>query len=232
MFFTHYNGNPKPMLFGLTRDDSGSFRVYRTQDGTAYKSVTSFIGEVSSGKEELQKWRDAVGIEEANHISKVAADKGTAIHLAMEHLVSNQPYKIDFFYQQDYQTLKKIAEKKISEVFAIEHQMYSDKLMLAGTADLIAKYDGQWSIIDYKTSSRVKYKQDIDSYFNQLACYAVMMFERYGMQINQLVIMMVVEGDPKMLEFIEPAVPWMKNIIKLRNESSFRNGSNKEMSTC
>ena len=71
------------------------------------------------------------------------------------------------------------------------------------------------SIIDFKTSSRLKYADELTSYYLQEAAYAIMCQERHGLFCKQLVTLMVVEGDPKIKVFIEPTVKWAKELITL-----------------
>jgi genome maintenance exonuclease 1 len=69
--------------------------------------------------------------------------------------------------------------------------------------DLIAEFDGVPSIIDFKTSSRIKKVKDITDYFQQEAAYAVMYEERTNKPIVNLVTIMAVENSNAPLIFIE-----------------------------
>lgn len=202
----------------LVRDDSREFRYYIHPDGTEFMSVTSFLSTLKSdGKDELVKWRNAVGEAEAARISKVATDKGTAIHLAAEYyLTNNEQWKtIPFVYKPDFMALARYFDGHINNVLCLEHMMYSKRIKLAGTVDCIAEHDGVLSIVDFKTSSRIKYKQDIENYFLQCACYGLMAFELYGIAIKQISIIMAVEGQNAPLIFNEPMAKWAKQILEL-----------------
>jgi len=216
--FTRYS-NLSPIEFNLTRDDSGTVRHYIDQTGTRYISVTAFLSKFASGKKEIENWIKSIGPEEANKVLKAAGNKGTVIHKACENLVLNKESEVSMFYRQDFFTMKKHLIEHVDYVFATEHQMYSKRLMMAGTTDLIAEYNGLLSVIDYKTSNQLKYITDIDNYFYQEAAYAIMVWERYGLRIDQLVILMVVEGDPKIHVFIQPTAVWGRKLLKLRDEN-------------
>ena len=82
----------------------------------------------------------------------------------------------------------------IDHIRAIETKMWSDKLELAGTVDLIAKYKGKLSVIDWKTSNGYKAKTDIPDYFLQTSIYAYMFWERTGIPIEQVVIVIATDG--------------------------------------
>jgi len=210
----------KPQNFELFRDDSGHIRYYIDPEGNKYRSVTSFVGQFSSGKEDIKKWQEAVGKVESDKVLKAAGTRGTAIHLACENLLLNREWKdISMFYKQDFLTMKKHLEEHVDKVFVLEHQMYSKKLGLAGTVDCIAEYDGKLCIIDFKTSSKLKYREQINSYFLQCAAYAIMVWERYGVKISELVILMVVEGGANIEVFKEPLTKWGKELIKLTDKA-------------
>jgi len=66
---------------------------------------------------------------------------------------------------------------------------------LAGRVDCVAEWDGKLSIIDFKTSRRLKKKENIEGYFIQEAAYAIMWEERTGIPINQLVTLIAVDGE-------------------------------------
>lgn len=207
------------LSFKLTRDDSRTERYYIAENGDEYLSVTSFVGKFSNGKEDIERWKSAVGEAEAHRIVTAAATRGTAIHLACENLLLNKPWQdISMFYRQDFIAMKKHIEAHVNNIFALEHQMYSNRLKLAGTVDCIAEYDGEMCIIDFKTSSQLKYRDQINSYFLQCACYSLMLYERYGIKVQQLVILMCVDGDPQIQVFKEPFVPWAKEILKLTGD--------------
>ena len=218
----------KPQNFELIRDDSGPIRYYIDPEGNKYRSVTSFVGLFSTGKEDIKKWQEAVGEVEAARVLKAAGTRGTAIHLACENLLLNREWKdISMFYKQDFLTMKKHLEEHVDKVFVLEHQMYSKKLGLAGTVDCIAEYDGKLCIIDFKTSSKLKYREQINSYFLQCAAYAIMVWERYGLKISELVILMVVEGGANIEVFKEPLTKWGKELLKLTNEANNEQNANK-----
>lgn len=212
--FLAYSGTI-PEKFELIRDDSGASRVYRDKEGNVYESVTSFLGRCDpEGKEAIKAWKEAVGKEEADRISFASASKGTAVHLACEQYIAGDDWSgISMFYRKDFMAVKKCIDENMTSVFASEHTMYSKKLGLAGTADLICEWNGKLCIGDFKTSGRIKYRDEISSYFLQMAAYSVMLYERYGLKAELGVIVMVVEGDPVPLVFEEPLKPWISALL-------------------
>lgn len=200
----------------LARIDSANGRVYQTPSGKAYPSVTSVLGLL--GKAEILEWRKRVGEEEANRISARAARRGSSIHSLCEDYLLNKEVKPGPF---DLDTFKSILPylDKIDNIHCLETKLYSDFLQVAGTVDCIAEYEGKLSIIDFKTSKRVKTRDDIHGYFMQTAAYAVMFEERTGLPVGRLVIIMSVD-DENTLIFKEKRDDWINRFIELREDYS------------
>ena len=197
----------------LRRVDSPAGRVYQTPSGRAYPSVTAVTG--LHGKDAIMAWRKRVGEEEANRVSRRATTRGTRVHSLCEDYISNKPVSADLFDQEAWQSLVPELDK-INNIHCLETQLYSDHLEVAGTVDCIAEYNGKVSVIDFKTSKRVKKKSDIHSYFMQTSAYAVMFEERTGIPVSRLVILMTVDDEPEASVFVEKRDDWIDQFIDLR----------------
>lgn len=172
----------------------GGKRHYLTPKGS-YPSITTVLSILS--RSGIAAWRKKVGNKEANRISTQAARRGTKVHLMCEEFVNNEldPSKYLPHERAMFNSIKPILEEKIGTVYAQEVPMYSDYLGVAGRVDCVAEYDGRLSIIDYKTSSKVKKVEYIQGYFQQASAYCVMYEERFGVPIDQIVIIIAVEND-------------------------------------
>jgi genome maintenance exonuclease 1 len=164
-------------------------------------TVTSFQKQQS-----IVEWRNRVGHEKANRISKRASSRGTDMHTLVEHYLLNQSLPE---VQPLSQFLFKFAKKdldRINNIHALETPLYSFKLGVAGTVDCIAEYTGEsglpeLSIIDFKTSKEPKPREWIEDYFVQAVGYACMLYELTGIIIKKLVIIMSCEnGECKVYE--------------------------------
>lgn len=198
----------------LVRVDSPEGRRYETPSGRKYPSVTSVLGLL--GKADIMAWRKRVGEEEANKIASRAARRGTAIHSLCEDYLLNKEVSPTPFDLEVFNSIRPYLNN-IDNIHCLETQLYSDHLQVAGTVDCIAEYNGRLSIIDFKTSKRVKSRDDIHSYFMQTAAYAVMFEERTGIPVDQLVIIMSVD-DSEALIFIEKRDTWIQSFIDLRED--------------
>ena len=114
---------------------------------------------------------------------------------------------------EKFKTIQPYLDENVDEIYGIELQMYSDQLKTAGTADLICKYNGVPTVLDFKTSRRPKTKDQILNYFMQGTAYSIMVKEHYGMDIEQIVILMAVTDDQPLV-FIEPVAQYEKMVRK------------------
>ena len=183
----------------------GAIRQYKTPAGLLYPSVTTVIG-AASDKSGLDNWRKAVGEEEANRVSTRAARRGTAVHALCEKLVLNEtvdlrsemPFNVHMYRQLERELRAHCGNIRGSALF-----LYSDKLRVAGACDLIADWDGKKSIIDFKTSGKLKRKDWIEGYFLQCTLYSYMFWERTGIMHSQIVVAIAVEEENEAQIFIE-----------------------------
>ena len=202
----------------LTRQTTESGRKYFTPDGNAYPSITTVLSILS--KQAIMEWRKRVGEEEANKISRQAAGRGTAVHkLAEDYLDNAEDWKGKAMPANvaSFMDIKPILDKSINNIWMQETFLYSDKLKCAGQVDCIAEFDGELSIIDFKTSRRVKKKEDITSYFIQMFFYAAAFLERTGIPIKQGVIIMSVDGNEPLV-FKIPVFDYMDHFLSVRKK--------------
>jgi len=195
----------------------GIGRLYTTPEGLQYPSVTTVIGKASD-QSWLDAWKARVGEEEVRKVSGQASRRGTAVHeLAEEYLKNNPRYTKGHMPGNiaTFNQIKPALDKHVGKIYGLEVPLYSDKLRVAGRVDCVAEWDGQLSIIDFKTSKREKKREDIGGYFTQASAYSFMTFEQTGLLPKQIVIMMMVDdGEP--LIFIEKSKDWIEKFIELR----------------
>jgi genome maintenance exonuclease 1 len=201
----------------LSRIDTPSGRRYETPTGKAYPSVTSILGLHSQAQ--IREWRQRVGEEEANRVSSRASRRGTRIHSLCESYLLNQEVNPDIFDLDAFKSIRPQLDN-IDNIHCLETQLYSDHLQVAGTVDCIAEYNGRLSIIDFKTSSREKHRDNIHSYFMQTSAYAVMFEERTGIPVDRLVILIAVDEKPDCSVFIEKRDDWIGEFLELRETYS------------
>jgi len=202
----------------VTESSQQSGRLYCTPNGDKYPSVTTVLSILS--EDSIRAWRARVGNEEANRISRIASSRGTQVHNIIEKYLRNHDDYLDgasLVAQTNFKSIKPIIDERIGDVWALEVALYSDHLNLAGRCDCIAEWDGVLSIVDWKTSGRIKTKNDIHSYFIQKSAYAIMFEERTGKPIVNLVTAMTVDNE-KPLIFKEHRDNWAPKLLKTIEE--------------
>ena len=198
-------------------------RFYLTPSGKKYPSMTTVLQLMTA--EGIAKWRARVGDDVANKISAQASRRGTLMHKLCEEYVNNEEIDTESLMPldlQNFNALKEQMDKHFGKVYGQEIALYSDFLEMAGRVDCIAEYKGKLSIIDYKTSKKVKKRSNIKNYFMQAAGYAVMFEEIFKKPINNLVILMSVDHEG-VVEFVEKRDDHIHDLIELRKKYKEKN---------
>ena len=199
----------------LSADTSDTGRVYHTPSGS-YPSITTVLKIIN--EEALEAWRKRVGEEEANRVGNRAARRGTLVHEILERYLNNEDTS-DYLphIKHSLQNLRPILDRSIGTIFGLETPLYSDHLGLAGRVDCVAEWNGKISIIDFKTSKRIKKREHVPQYFAQCAGYAIMWEERTGIPISQLVILIDVDYEQPII-FEEKRDDWTKLLIETKEK--------------
>jgi genome maintenance exonuclease 1 len=184
--------------FELNAVTTESGRRYTAPNGEVYPSITTVLS--SYNKKAIYEWRQRVGEEEANRVSRKAANRGTKLHLMCEDYLRNEltPMKMQSIMpdtKELFLQLKPKLDECIGDVYGLEQALYSKTLQIAGRCDCIAEWDGELSIIDYKTSSKEKNEDYIQNYFMQCTAYAEMFEEITGRPVNQVVVAIAVADE-------------------------------------
>lgn len=211
MRFTH-----KPVdLPKLDRETIDGVRYYKVpESGGELVKLVSITSVTSHYKKDFfQKWRNKVGAEEADRITKRATSRGTDMHTLTEYYLNNDELpEVKVPISKILFNTAKPALNKIDNILAQEASMYSLKLGIAGTVDCIAEYEGELAIIDFKTSKAVKPVEWIEGYFVQASAYACMLYELTGIKAKKLIIIMACEdGDLKVYEERD-VFKWVKKL--------------------
>jgi genome maintenance exonuclease 1 len=209
--------------YDLETETINGKRFYKTPEGLLYPSVTTITSQ--HGKDKILEWRKRVGEEEANRISTKASNRGTKVHKICENYLNNEedyartnPAHIHKTMPDTiamFKSLQPLLDEHVNNIHALEIPLYSHHLKVAGRVDCIAEYDGKLSIIDFKTSSKLKEESWIKGYFMQCSAYAVMYEERTGIPVSQLVIMIAVDSEHPQV-FIKKRNDYIKDFISYR----------------
>jgi len=209
----------KQELKSVTTDTG---RFYTTPNGKKYPSVTTVIGSYSD-KTWLWEWQKRVGKEKAQEITNRAAVRGTAVHKMFEKYLMNDidVDKIMPFNKMLFNEMKPIVDKRLDVVYGVEHPLYSHRLRTAGRSDVIARFDGIPSIVDFKTASQPKDINNIRGYFQQATCYALMTGELHKINIPQIVVLICTQHDGPQV-FVQNTMDYVQEVVFMFKNHKFQ----------
>lgn len=204
--------NPRfvyPELERITNDD-GVRHYTCPETGIQLPSVTTILS-ATSDKTTLLEWRERVGDKEADRLSKYGTDLGSLMHEGIENHIAGKELP------RGSAPMRVLARKMatqiidqclphVDEIWGVETALYYPGLY-AGTTDLVGIYNGKESVMDHKSSKKMKKQSDILDYRDQLCAYIIAHNEKYGTSIEQGVVFMA-SRDLKCETFI-----WNKDEI-------------------
>ena len=205
----------------LEKKEQNGIRLYNLPNGDWVPSITSVTSFYN--RQIFAKWRERVGLEEANRITKKATARGTDFHQVCQDYLENKELIWD-----NYQPLTKFMFyhakpylDKINNIHAIERTLYSEYLGLAGRVDCIAEYEGELAVIDFKTSEKIKPEEWIENYFVQETFYAAAYYELTDIVPVKLITIMVTPGGEVKIfdkrnkgDYIKLLVRYIKEFVR------------------
>ena len=203
-------------------------RFYIDSQGQEVPSVTNVLSSTSD-QSSIDEWKRRVGKEEAERILHESTSIGSNVHNALENYLQGKKWEIandgSYISKTSILILESFIKNLLSdinEVWGLEAGLILDGLY-AGTADCIGIFNGQESLIDFKTAKKLKPKEWIEDYFLQCAAYANAHNVIYNTNIKQIVILMVDRNQEfkKYIvndrEFDHYTNKWKQRLIKFHN---------------
>ena len=178
----------------LKKKDTQGCRLYELPDGQWVPSITSVTSFYN--RQIFVEWRQRIGEEKANAITRKATARGTDFHEAAQAYLENR----DLVWENYLPATKFMFHHatpyldKINNIHAIERTLYSEYLGLAGRGDCIAEYEGELAVIDFKTSEKIKPEKWLENYFVQETFYAAAYYELTEIPVKKLITIMVTPG--------------------------------------
>ena len=166
------------------------YREYISPDGKRYRSVTGILSATKPDRDvqSIQNWRRRKGEDAADLVFNNACLRGTATHSAAESFLKGEDVVIDYEpARPDWESLRK-GLTPITDVVAMEEAI-SHPLGCGGRFDCFGTYNGTpLTVVDFKTSDKVKKREFVTDYCLQLAAYAAGIKSTFGYQVNQGVL--------------------------------------------
>ena len=177
-----------------TRSTTDGLRIYEVGK-QKLPSVTTILDKTQSQEkiDSLKRWRERVGEEQAASVKRLSTSRGSNMHLHLEKHIQGAGH-VDL--TEEGKTAKQMADTIISKGLPDLSEIWGSEVVLfypglyAGQTDLVGTYDYEDSIIDFKSSNKMKRREWIEDYFLQLGAYAMAHNQVYGTQITQGVILM------------------------------------------
>ena len=188
---------------------------YPLPQGKSLPGITRVLGWSPEKQARLAEWRANVGQEKAQQISQRSANRGNDLHKICEKYVLNNPEFIDMnpFIKPVFKSIYPILRDRVDNIMGVEKSLYSNLLGIKGRTDLIAEFDNKKAIIDFKGSDKPKKAEWITDYFMQGAAYSVMYYERTGIILPNLVLIIAVDNEEPQV-FVEKVRDWVPPLRK------------------
>lgn len=156
-------------------------------------SVTTIISRFKNATG-LIIWSNQLGLKGLNYFDelKKAGDTGTALHDLAELYILNKKYELpdDKVAVDCFQQFIDWWDSIDCEVIWTEKKYISKKLNVGGCPDLLVKQNDKYILVDFKTSKAVYSDMII-----QLSCYAELIKENDGIEIDRAVIVRFPKDD-------------------------------------
>ena len=135
---------------------------YYKRNGEYYPSITYVLSCYPKGKH-FQDWLKKVGYS-ANYIVKKAGEDGTQVHEMIEDYLNGKElnfleHGIPMYDPNIWQMFLRFVdwwETYKPTLLETEVHLFSDKIKVAGTCDLVCEIEGEVWVIDFKTSNNLQ----------------------------------------------------------------------------
>ena len=131
---------------GVLAFDEGSHTY--TVDGRPVPCVTELVEVYGPDGDDMDEWEEAF---------ERAAERGTICHALLEQAVGGRMDEWEYpdAYEGYAQGIRLFLAEHDIRPLAVETPLYSARLGVAGTPDLLAEFDGRLAILDYKFVSQL-----------------------------------------------------------------------------
>jgi hypothetical protein len=127
------------------------------------------------------------------------AQVGTDVHLCIQHCLLGTPLgrAVEEEALAIFATWQREFLPRIRRVLVIEAPMVHRQWFFAGTPDLVAEVDGQWTICDWKSKQSAKKAKPSAEWIYQLAAYRALVLAQHGLEVNWALNHMCWDGGGK-----------------------------------
>lgn len=192
-------------------------RYYQTVAGN-FPSVSTIIRNLRPPQQQaiLDKWRERTPKE----VRDAVKERGNYLHSSIEKYFRTgrleENLQIDSavleledprdYWQGIYQTLKGHTASTLelgANTLAIEYSIYHPELRYAGTLDWLGYWNGELTLIDFKTTSKRKRLDFLIEQRLQLAAYKQAVEFHHDLQITQTAVIFFVKNSASQIFYFE-----------------------------
>ena len=198
----------KKELSSLAKNDIKGFNEYQSNDGVNVPRVTEVLSAMLH-EDFLMKWSNSLGFKRISYdrFMRAAADKGTYSHYVIEQFLKYGKTIKDCDIPDIYiDTVRSTFSgfrywwKDLNDNHDVELVFSEEKLIsnyFGGTCDCVLKVDGEYWLIDFKTSNHMNFK-----YCLQLAAYRDLLKTLRGIEISKTVVLLLDKTDGCYREYV------------------------------
>lgn len=223
----------------------GKERYHITPTGDKYPGVTTILSatKTEKSKQILDNWKQDKSEYELNF----GKARGRWLHEKIESYLDfsrpepdlnsiSQEFKADYTndeetFTQWWDSVEPILDDHCNHPVLIESALWDDELMVAGTMDCLAFWDGELCLCDWKTSKDWMNPNwdSVQDYFCQLAAYRRMINRVYaadGIEVSKAVLVVAVPNGKAQVFTLELAelevyeAKWIRKVKKFYREKN------------
>jgi hypothetical protein len=176
-------------------------QYYIDDRGNRLPSVTTILNATKpkEARDKLFNWRQRVGVETANEISKTASSRGTRTHKQIQRYLQGEEVSCPDAVIPYWNSVEPVLQD-IDEVRLVEGSVFHYDLSYAGQVDCVASYKGLPCLCEWKTADRPKGSvEHLYDYPLQLAAYVGAVNHTYhdcGLWLHQALLAIAIPEMP------------------------------------
>ena len=189
---------PRYMAKRVRRDRKMLYEV----EGRCYPGVTTVLSATKpqEARDTLQRWRQRVGVDEAQRISGNASSAGTRLHKQIAAYLDGKIVEISADLTGYWDSIQPLLAQ-VEEVLLVEGAVWHEAGFV-GFPDALVMIGGELHLCDWKTAQRPKQPQWLGDYFLQIAAYraaATQVYADLGLEIEKGLVAIALADQPAQL---------------------------------
>ncbi|AGY60214.1 PD-(D/E)XK nuclease family protein [Gloeobacter kilaueensis] len=200
----------------------GSERYYRVGEHL-YPGVTTILAATRPPEaiEALERWRNRVGVEQAQAIQVAASGRGNRLHALVEQYLRGEPVDTDQAAAlQPWWGSVQPALRQIADVRLVEAPLFHPVGCYGGTIDALCRFQGELVALDWKSAERPKRRAWLGDYPLQLAAYLGAVNRLYDLRVaSGIIVLAHRQGAARIYRFSGPELrrywfAWLKRLVQ------------------